>query len=178
MTIAFDRLSTFGKDGTVHVVVEAPRSSRAKFSFDPELGGFVYTRPLTLGLRYPFDWGFIPSTLGEDGDPLDGMIIHDVESYPGVVIPCRPIGVLEIRQTQDGETKRNDRFMFAPVKAPRQKNLDGVETLSHALKNELERFFLAAVAGTKKELEFLGWRDHAAALQAIRAGHEEFRKKH
>jgi inorganic pyrophosphatase len=66
------------------------------------------------GLTYPYDWGFIPSTKAEDGDPLDVPILHDPQTYPGVVLRCRPIGILEVEQKKKGETERNDRiFCFA-----------------------------------------------------------------
>src|SRR6187431_1276403 len=56
-------------------------------------------KPLMAGLAYPYDWGFIPSTKAEDGDPLDVLILHDAKTYPGVVLRCKPIGILEVEQS-------------------------------------------------------------------------------
>lgn len=64
--------------------------------FDPDLKAFTLAKPLMVGLIFPYDWGFIPSTKADDGDPLDVLIIHNSQTYPGVVLPCRPIGILEI----------------------------------------------------------------------------------
>jgi inorganic pyrophosphatase len=64
--------------------------------FDPGLRVFTLAKPLMAGLAYPYDWGFIPSTKAEDGDPLDVLVIHDAQTYPGVVLQCRPIGILEV----------------------------------------------------------------------------------
>jgi hypothetical protein len=87
----------------VYAVVETPRGSRVKMEFDPKLGAFTLAKPLFAGLTYPYDWGFIPSTQAEDGDPLDVLIIHDAATYPGLVLRCTPVGVLEIEQSSKGK---------------------------------------------------------------------------
>jgi hypothetical protein len=82
MKKSLDRLPTRADGDCVNVIVESPRGSRLKFDFDPKLGTFTVGRPLPLGMSYPFDWGFIPSTRGADGDPVDAMILNDVPTYP------------------------------------------------------------------------------------------------
>src|ERR1700754_3219198 len=94
--------------------VETPRGSRAKLEFDPKLGAFTLAKPLLAGLTYPYDWGFIPSTKAEDGDPLDVLIIHDAATYPGLVLTCKPIGVLEVVQSSKGKKERNNRVFVVP----------------------------------------------------------------
>ena len=76
-------LPIWDKQKFLHIVVETPRGSRAKFAFDPELQTFVLTKPLLHGLSYPYDWGFVPSTKAADGDPLDAIVIHEAVTYPG-----------------------------------------------------------------------------------------------
>jgi inorganic pyrophosphatase len=88
------KLPTWADDKHIFAVVETPRGSTCKLNFVPELGTFTLAKPLMAGLSYPYDWGFIPSTKAEDGDALDVLIIHDAQTYPGVVLPCRPVGVL------------------------------------------------------------------------------------
>ena len=73
----FIDLPPFSDDGDLHVVVETPRGSRAKFAHDPKLRAFTLTKSLLTGLTYPHDWGFVPSTKADDGDPIDIMVIHD-----------------------------------------------------------------------------------------------------
>jgi inorganic pyrophosphatase len=77
-----------------------PRGSTCKLDFDPKLRVFTLAKPLMAGLTYPYDWGFIPSTKAQDGDPLDVLVIHDAQTYPGVVLRCRPVGILEVEQTK------------------------------------------------------------------------------
>jgi inorganic pyrophosphatase len=101
----FAKLPTWADKQHVYAVVETPRGSRAKLEFDPKLGAFTLAKPLLAGLTYPYDWGFIPSTRAEDGDPLDVLIIHDAATYPGLVLKCKPIGVLEVVQTSRADCR-------------------------------------------------------------------------
>src|ERR1700716_3080389 len=77
----------------------------AKKEFDPDLGAFTLSKSLILGLSYPYDWGFIPSTEGEDGDPLDALVLHDAAMAPGLVLKCKIIGVLQIQQREAGKAE-------------------------------------------------------------------------
>jgi inorganic pyrophosphatase len=83
------KLPTWAGPEVVHAVIETPRGARAKLDFDPEFKTFVLKKPLTLGLSYPYDFGFIPSTNADDGDPLDVMVIHDAQTCPGLVVRCK-----------------------------------------------------------------------------------------
>ena len=91
-------IPTFSEPGVFHVVVESPRGSALKLKYEPRWNAMTVSRPLILGVTFPFDWGFVPSTTGADGDPLDALVFWDVSSYPGVVLPCRAIGVLQVEQ--------------------------------------------------------------------------------
>jgi inorganic pyrophosphatase len=84
----FFNLPPFTEDGDVHVVVETPRGSRAKFANDPKLETFALSKSLLTGLIYPHDWGFVPSTKGDDGDPLDIMVIHDAATFQALSSPA------------------------------------------------------------------------------------------
>jgi inorganic pyrophosphatase len=91
-------LPVLADDGSVHVVIETPRGSRAKLAYDPKLGTFALRKSLLTGLTYPHDWGFIPSTKADDGDPIDVMVIHDAATFPGLGVICRVIVILEVEQ--------------------------------------------------------------------------------
>jgi inorganic pyrophosphatase len=121
------------------------------------------------GLTYPYDWGFIPSTKAEDGDPLDVLVIHDAQTYPGVVLRCRPVGILEVEQKKKGNAKeRNDRLFAVPDRSPLETDLEDVRRLPSRARDELEHFFQATNALEEKETKFLGWRGPAHAIKTIK----------
>jgi inorganic pyrophosphatase len=165
-------LPMFDTNGSVHVVVESPRGATAKFKYDPALEAFTLSRPLVDGVTYPYDWGFIPSTKGPDGDPLDALILWGRASYPGVVIPCRLVGLLAAEQnskTKAGTRERNDRLIAIPASAPRYAQITDVADLPRRLLEELEAFFLAAVALEGKDLRYLGWHGSTDAAALVKA---------
>jgi inorganic pyrophosphatase len=92
-------------------VVECPEGERGKFAYDPELGGFELKRLLPAGMAFPLNFGFVPSTKAEDGDPLDIMVIHDIPLPMGALTMVRLVGVIEAEQTENGQTVRNDRLV-------------------------------------------------------------------
>jgi inorganic pyrophosphatase len=152
-----------------HLVVEAPRGTTSKFKFDDEIERMVLSRPLPAGLVYPCDWGFIPGTRAEDGDPLDGFAIWEGHGYPGVVIRCRPIGLLKVEQTphDTNKTVRNDRVALVPAGDARLAGLTSVTELPERLRAELEQFFLASVAFEPKRVTLCGWGGPEEACAAI-----------
>ena len=161
------KLPTWADKHHIYAVVETPRGSTCKLDFDPELWAFTLAKPLMAGLTYPYDWGFIPSTKAEDGDPLDLLVIHDAQTYPGVVLRCRPVGILEVEQKKKGKTKeRNDRVFAVPDRSPLETDLEDVRRLPSRARDELEQFFLATNALEEKEIKFLGWHGPAHAIKA------------
>ena len=152
-------LPTFAGDGLCHVVVESPRGSTSKFKYDAGHGVIMLSRPLPAGLCYPHDWGFIPSTHASDGDPLDAMVLWDGISYPGVVISCRPVGLLRVEQANrvTRARERNDRLVTVPASAARWANVATIFAVAERVRLELEQFFVAAVAFENKALQLRGW---------------------
>jgi inorganic pyrophosphatase len=124
------KIPTWADEGLVYAVVETPRGSTCKLDFDPDLRAFTLAKPLMAGLTYPYDWGFIPSTKAEDGDPLDVLVIHDAQTYPGVILRCRPIGILELEQTSKGRRERNDRVFCCAGPIASRNRFEGRETPS------------------------------------------------
>src|SRR5438046_9092908 len=162
------KIPAWADDQYIYAVVETPRGSSCKLDFDPALRVFTLAKPLLAGLTYPYDWGFIPSTKAQDGDPLDVLIIHDAATYPGLVLKCKPIGVLEVVQSPKGKKERNDRVFVVPGRSPFAGDLQDLRRLPARAIEELERFFEATNALESKKLQFLGWRGPAKAIKTIK----------
>src|SRR3954465_7884573 len=107
----------YSKDKSyVNVIIETPYKSRNKFDYDKETGLFRLRKVIPTGMEFPCDMGFIPGTKGEDGDPLDALLLMDELTYPGCLVECRLLGVITAEQSEPGKpTKRNDRFMAVPA---------------------------------------------------------------
>ncbi|RWC88912.1 MULTISPECIES: inorganic diphosphatase [unclassified Mesorhizobium] len=161
--------------GLVRVVIETPRGAAAKVAYEPAIQVFGYVRPLPVGMTYPYDWGFIPSTLGDDGDPLDGLVIHQAATGPGTVIKCNLLGALRVKQKdQGGEALRNDRYVFCPHKEDAEDEPVAADRVPEHLRREIEQFFLSSVLGTGKTIKFKGWQDAGEARRAIKKGMKAF----
>jgi len=165
-------IPTFASDDIFHVIVEAPRGSTLKLKYEPRWEAMSVSRPLPAGVTFPFDWGFVPSTEASDGDPLDALLLWDVPSFPGVVIPCRAIGVLQVEQNRRKDDRseriRNDRVLAIPVEARREHGLADVLSLPARVRQELETFTIAATALEGKDVRIVGWGDATVALQLVR----------
>ena len=168
-------LPCFSEDGSVHTVVEAPKGSLVKLKYDFKLGTFTVSRALPLGLSYPFDWGFIPSTKGPDGDPVDALVLHEGSTYPGVVLPCRPLGVVEMDEDDEqGRRQRNDRLIVRPCWPDRLGEFTQASELPARLREEVEQFFLSTTFFSAKNAKVLGWKGPEEALAMVNAGHQAY----
>ncbi len=170
------KLPPFSEDEDVRVVVETPRGSRAKFAYDPQLETFALTKSLLTGLTYPHDWGFVPSTKAPDGDPLDIMVIHDAATFPGLVLACRIIGVLQIEQRNKNKKERNDRLFAVPRRSHSERGLHDVRDLTKPIQQELEKFFIATDELEDKQLEIIGWKGPKVAIKAIKDAAKSYAK--
>jgi len=166
--VRLDRMAPFDDEGRLRVVVESPQGSRIKFVFDEDSGAFILSRTLSAGVVFPFDFGFVPGTRADDGDPLDALVLHEGHTFPGVVVPCTAIGVIEIEQSEDdGNRIRNDRLIVIPAEDPIAATEHGRQTLTSRRKKELEEFFYSASLFEGKDIEVLGWGGAETALGLV-----------
>jgi inorganic pyrophosphatase len=167
--VPLNQLPTFAEQDVFHVVVESPRGSSVKLKYREDLDAMSISRPLASGLVYPFDWGFVPSTEAEDGDPIDAALFWDVSTFPGVVVPCRALALVQVEQNGAGGKGRirNDRILALPVHARRQAELTSAAALPKRVRDELEQFFIAATVLEGKDPTILGWEDPDRALEFL-----------
>lgn len=138
-----NELPAFDKDGkTVRVIIETPKGSRSKFDYDPEIGAFELAMVLPEGQLFPYDFGFIPSTKAEDGDPIDVLVLMDEPVMTGCLLKARLIGVIEAEQTEKGKTNRNDRLLAVCTQSQNHQHVYSLDHLRPGQVDEIERFFV------------------------------------
>jgi inorganic pyrophosphatase len=131
------------QSGLFVVVIDTPRGSRNKFKYDDELNLFWLSKVLPLGSSFPYDFGFIPSTRAEDGDPLDVLVLMDEPAFSGSLVTVQLLGGIEAEQTEKGKTVRNDR-LIATVETPYNRpDMHTLEDVGAARLDEIEHFFVS-----------------------------------
>lgn len=170
MDAAFAHISPFAPGGrALNVIVETPRTSRCKFRHDPETGLFRLGFFLPTGLAFPYDFGFVPSTCAEDGDPLDVLILMDEPTFPGCLVVARPIGVIEARQTERGRSFRNDRVLAIASESRVHAHVRTLRDVGARALGDLEDFFVAYNAARGKTFAPLARRGARAAIAHVRS---------
>jgi inorganic pyrophosphatase len=162
-------LAAFDKDGVLRVVVEAPKGSTVKIAYEPELETFCVSRGFPLGIAYPYDWGFIPGTVAADGDPVDALVLHATATYPGVVLPCKVLGMVELREDlKGGKRQINNRVIAIPNWDDRLGEVEKAADLPKRIRDELEQFFLSTTFFTAKNVKIEGWANKGKTEAFIR----------
>ncbi len=164
------RLKAFSKkkDNEIQVIVETPKGSRNKYAFDPEQRIFELSKVLPEGMVFPYDFGFVPSTKAEDGDPLDVLILLDESVSVGCLVKCRVVGVIEGEQSGKDETVRNDRVLAVAKEAHTYAKIKDVQDLGKNMLSELEHFFTAYHDLRGEKYTVLGCKGADKALKLIR----------
>ncbi len=143
------------KPGILNVIIEIPAGSKNKYEFDKDLNAFALDRVLYASVQYPYDYGFIPNTLAEDGDAMDGMVIMDQPTFPGCVIAARPIGMLIMIDGGD----RDEKLLCVPVKDPRYAHVKSLDDIAPHRLEEIAEFFRTYKNLEKKVTEIQGWQN-------------------
>jgi inorganic pyrophosphatase len=157
---------------TIKVVIETPKGSAQKYDYDPKTHFFEMSKILPSGMVFPYDFGFIPRTKGEDGDPLDVIVISEFNSFPGVVIKCRIIGGIKAEQSSDKQGKmiRNDRFLAVPKCSNIFQKVEAMHDLPDNIMNALEGFFVDYNKLEGKKFKILSKMDPKEARRLIQPG--------
>jgi inorganic pyrophosphatase len=148
-----------------NMIVEVPQGSRNKYEFDPAVGRIRLNRMLFTATRYPTDYGYIPDTLAEDGDPLDAMVLLDEPTFPGCEIHVRSVGVFWMRDEEGPDAK----ILTVPASDPRFDGVHDLEDIPEYQLAEIRHFFeVYKDLEPGKDTDIRGWQDRAAADQEIR----------
>ncbi len=141
----FSKLLPFdSKTGDLHVVIDTPKGSRNKFAWDEELELFELGGVLPAGAVFPYDFGFIPNTRGEDGDAIDVLVLKDEPAFSGCLVMSHLLGVIEAEQTEtDGKVERNDRLIAVAAKSRTHGHVKSLEQVNKELVDEIEHFFVS-----------------------------------
>jgi inorganic pyrophosphatase len=154
-------------------IVEIPKGSRNKYEYDPELGGIKLDRYLMPSVVYPADYGFIPETLALDGDALDVLICLSEPTFPGCIVPARPIGLFE----KEDEKGNDPTVLCVPLSDPGWSALNNVEDLPDPLRQEISHFFAVYKDLDPDRESFVkGWGDRKKALAEIEEARRRYRE--
>jgi inorganic pyrophosphatase len=126
----------------IQVVIETPKGSRNKFAFDEKQRVFELKKVLPAGMAFPHDFGFIPRTMAEDGDPVDVLVLMDEPAFPGVLVKCRLIGIIEGEQGDKKKMERNDRIIAVERANHSFADIKVIDDLGKQFLHELEEFFV------------------------------------
>lgn len=175
----FARLRAFDPASKeLNVIIETPKGSRNKYTYDEEHELFRLGGVLPAGAVFPFDFGFLPNTLGGDGDPLDVLVLMDESAFAGCLLRARLVGVIEAEQTEeDGETTRNDRLIAVAADSRDHRHITSLEDLNKNLVDEIEHFFVSYNEIKGKSFRALGRFGPERAQRLVREGMRSRRAK-
>ena len=138
---------------TLHVIIDTPKGSRNKFTWDSKHGLYKLSGVLAAGAFFPYDFVFVPSTLAEDGDPIDVLVLMEEPAFVGCLVPSRLIGGFSAFQTEEGKTERNDRLLAVAANSRNHRDLRTLDDLNQNLVHEIEHFFVSYNAAKGKTFE-------------------------
>jgi inorganic pyrophosphatase len=171
------RLGPFvGKEELVNVIIETPKGSRNKYAFDEKSGLLTLRKSLPSGMVFPFDFGCVPGTRADDGDPLDVLVLMETPVSPPCLVQAHLIGVIEAEQSEKGESERNDRLVAVTDSDNQPSEVKSVKKLPAQTLKEIERFFVSYNELEGKKFKILNYRGQSAAIKCVKKGIARFRK--
>src|ERR1700735_1989129 len=167
-----EKLKAFNPDDKdlLRVIIETPKGSRNKFAFNAEEHIFELKTVLPAGMAFPYDFGFVPSTKADDGDPVDVLVLMDEPAFPGCALKCRPIGVIQGEQGDKKNKVRNDRIIAVEKEAHSWADIKTIADLGKQFVRELEEFFVDYHRLSGEQYRVLGLKGRAQARKLVKAG--------
>ena len=176
MRSAWESLPAADEEGNVLAVIESPAGSRCKFKFEPSYGVFLLHGILPIGTAFPHAFGFVPSTLAEDGDPLDILVLVDEAAPVTTVVPCRIVAVLEAQQKNHGKMIRNDRLLGIAVASERYAQCRKRKDIEQTVLDRIADFFAFYHREQGKHFQPKRWKGRKTALKLLESGQRAFLK--
>lgn len=165
------------KRAGIQVIIETPKGSRNKYAFDPKQRIFQLKKVLPAGMAFPYDFGFVPSTKAEDGDPVDVLVLMDEPAFPGCLLKCRVVGIIEGEECEKEQTERNDRVVAIEEENHSFAHVKHVDDLGKKFVRELEEFFVNYHELSGSKYRILNVRGPHEARRRIQDGLRGNRKK-
>src|ERR1700687_994700 len=157
----------------INVIVEIPKGSQNKYEYDKKRGIMKLDRVLFSPFFYPGEYGIIPQTYAEDGDPMDALVLVTNHTYPGVLIESRPIGMLRMKDGREMDNK----ILCVAKDDIRYENLKDIADLDKHYLKEIGHFFEVYKHLEGKKVKILGWKNAASAKKEVLAGIKSYQKK-
>lgn len=160
----------------INVIVEIPKGSKNKYEIDKETGLIALDRTLHTAQDYPFDYGFVPQTLWDDGDALDVVLLTTYPLFPGILVAARPVAIMHMTDSGEGD----DKIIAVPVGDPRWGEVHDLADINKHTLKEMEHFFVTYKQIQKKTVEVTGFEGkdaaHAAVEKSIQLYNEKYGK--
>ena len=163
----------YGNKDVLNVIIEIPMLSRVKYELDKDTGLIKYDRVLYSPMHYPANYGFVPQTLWDDGDPLDVLVLGAEPLVPGCLVEARPIGVLDMIDGGEGDAK----VLAVPAADPRWKNTKDISDLEPHVLEEIKHFFTVYKDLQKKKVEVGEWRNATSAKDDVVKSIESYKNR-
>lgn len=169
-----NNLPAYSPNGILNIIIETPKGSRNKFNFDTRLDLFKLKKILPAGAVFPFDFGFVPETLGDDGDPLDVLLLIEEPVFSGCLVPARLVGVIEAMQIKDRRKERNDRLIAIANKSEVFGNVASLADLNPKFLEQIEHFFISYNQIEGKQFKPLKRSGPKSAARLIKQGQQAY----
>ena len=165
--VAAARKGSSAVSSPIDVIIETPKGSRNKIKYDPSSRKFKLSKVMPEGMMFPYDFGFVPSTKADDGDPLDVLVLTDEPLFPGCLVECTLIGAIESEQQEKGQRNRNDRLVAVAEQSLLYSEIKTLKDMNPKVLKQIEAFFVNYQKVRGIEVTILGHAGPQGARQIL-----------